>query len=49
MTTEKDEITEEIAEELLNNAEEFMFKMKVVIQNLKNDAVSELRRKFKII
>ena len=49
VTTEKDEITEEIAEELLNNAEEFMFKMKVVIQNLKNDAVSELRRKFKII
>ena len=46
VTTEKDEITKEIAEELLNDAENFILKMKVVVKNLSNDTVGELREKF---
>ncbi len=49
VTVEKDKITEEIAEELLNNAEDFVLRMKVVIKNLNNDSIDELREKFKII
>ncbi len=49
VTTEKDEITKEIAEELLNNAEDFVLKMKVVIKNLNNDSIEELREKFETI
>ena len=49
VTTEKDEITKEIAIELLNHAEDFVLKMKVVIKNLSNDAIDELREKFKTI
>lgn len=45
VTTEKDEITKEIAEELLNNAEDFVLKMKVVIKNLNNDSIDEIREK----
>ena len=49
VTTEKDEITTEIADELLNNAEDFILKMKVVIENFGNDRIDELRGKFKTI
>lgn len=49
VTTEKDEITKEIADELLNNAEDFVLKMKVVIRNLSNDSIDELREKFKTV
>ena len=49
VTTEKDEITKEIADELLNNAEDFVLKMKVVIRNLNNDFIEELREKFETI
>ncbi len=49
VTTEKDEITKEIAEELLNNAEDFVLKIKVVIRNLNNDSIEELREKFETI
>lgn len=49
VTTEKDGITKEIAEELLNNAEEFVLKMKLVIQNLNNDRIDELRKRFETI
>ena len=49
VTTEKDEITKEIADELLNNAEDFVLKMKVVIKKLNNDFIEELRDKFEII
>ena len=49
VTTEKDEITKEIADELLRNAENFILKMKVVIKNLSNDVIEELREKFKTI
>jgi len=43
VTTEKDEITKEIADELLHNAEDFILKMKVVIKNLGNDGINELQ------
>ncbi len=46
VTTEKDEITKEIADELLNNAEDFVLKMKLVIKNLSNDSIDQLREKF---
>jgi len=46
ITTEKDGITKDIAEELLHDAEEFVLKMKVVMRNLNNDSIGELRRKF---
>ena len=46
VTTEKDEITKEVAEELFNNAEDFVLKIKVVIKNLNNDSVDEIREKF---
>ncbi len=49
VTTEKDEITGEIADELLNNAEDFVLKTKVVIKNLNNDVIDELREKFENI
>ena len=49
VTTEKDEITKEIAVELLNNAEDFVLKMKVVIKNLNSDTIDELRGKFETI
>lgn len=49
VTTEKDKITKEITEELLNNAESFILKMKLVIKNLNNDQIEELRKKFETI
>lgn len=49
VTTEKDEITKEIADELLNNAEDSVLRLKLVIKNLNNDAIDELRGKFKTI
>src|SRR3990167_5851335 len=47
--TEKDEITKEIADELLNNAEDFVLKLKLVIKNLNNDSIDELMKKFEAI
>jgi len=49
VTTEKDEITKEAAGELLNNAEEFVLKMKLAIKNLNNDYIDEIRKGFGII
>lgn len=46
VTSEKDEITTEIAEELLKNAEEFSLKVKLLIKNLNNESTEELREKF---
>src|SRR3989344_2162701 len=46
VTTEKDEITKEIATELLNNAENFVLKMKLVVKNLNNDFIDKLRERF---
>ena len=49
VTTVKDEITKETAEELLNDAEDFVLRLKVIIKNGSNDFISEIRRKFEII
>src|SRR3989344_3120060 len=49
VTTEKDEITKEIADELLRNAENFVLKTKLVINNLNNESIDELRGKLEII
>lgn len=46
VTTDKDEITKDIAQELYNDAEEFVLKMKVVIKNLDNEYIEEIREKF---
>jgi len=44
VTTEKNEITKEIAEELLYNAEEFVLHIKTVIINLDNNKIEFLRK-----
>jgi len=49
VTTEKDDVTKEIADELLKNAEGFVLKMKVVIKSLSNDDIDRFREKFKAI
>ena len=49
VTMEKDEITKEIADELLNNAEDFVLRLKLVIKNLNNDSIDELMKKFEAI
>lgn len=49
VTTEKDEITKKISDELLNNAEDFFLKIKVLIKNLNNDSIEELREKLETI
>ncbi len=46
VTAKKDEITKEIAEELLNNAENFVLKMKVVIKSLNNESINKIRKNF---
>ncbi len=46
VTTDKDEITKDIAQELLSDAEEFILKMKLVINNLNNDYVEEIQEKY---
>ncbi|MBT4538889.1 HEPN domain-containing protein [Candidatus Woesearchaeota archaeon] len=49
ITTEKDEISKEISDQLLDNAEDFSLKMRVVIKNLNNDSIEELRKKLRSI
>src|SRR3989344_7564776 len=46
VTTEKDEITKEIAEELLKNAENFVLKMKLLVKRLNNDSITKIRNNF---
>ena len=46
VTTEKDEITKEIAEELLKNAENFVLKMKLLIKRLTHEQINEVRKNF---
>ena len=48
-TTEKKEITKESSQELLVSAEDFVVKMKVVIKNLSNEYIDEIREKFEIL
>jgi len=47
VTADKDEITKDAAQELYNDAEEFVLKTKVAVKNLDNDYVKGLRAKFK--
>jgi len=49
VTTEKDEITKEIAEELLKDAEIFILEIKVVIKKLNNEYIDKVREKFIIL
>lgn len=49
VVAEKDNLTREIAENLLNNAEDFVLKIKVIIKNLNNGDIDDLRRKFEYI
>lgn len=49
VTTDKDEITKEVAEELFNNAEDFVVKIKLLIQDIGNDSIVSFREKFEII
>ena len=46
ITTEKDEITKEIAQELVEDAETFSLKTKVVIKKLNNEESDRIREKF---
>ena len=45
VTTEKDDVTKDIADELLKNAEDFVLKIKVIIKTLGNDDLTEIREK----
>ncbi len=49
VTTEKDEITKNISEELLSDAEEFILKSKLFINSLDVDFTTALRRRYKQI
>ncbi len=49
VTTEKDEINKEIAQKLLEDAETFILKTKLIIMRLSNDYIDEVREKFKIL
>ncbi|MFW6233057.1 MAG: HEPN domain-containing protein [Nanoarchaeota archaeon] len=49
ITAKKDEITKEIAKELLNHSEEFVLRIKVVIKNLNNDLIEKIRKNFQNI
>ena len=49
VTTKKDEITTEIAKELLDGAEEFSLKMKLIIKKVDNDLIEKLRLRFQMI
>ena len=49
VTTEKDEVTEESAQELINKTEDFIVRMKLFIKSLDTDYVDETREKFEIL
>ncbi len=49
VTTDKDEVTKEIAEELVNNSEEFILKVKTVINNLNNEEINRIREAFQTL
>ena len=49
VTTEKDELTKDIAEELFYRAEDFVLKIKLVIQQLNNETIEHLRKKFETL
>lgn len=49
VTTEKDEITQEAAQELITNSEDFITTVKLSIKNLDNDAVNKTRESFEVL
>ncbi|PIN79700.1 DNA-binding protein [Candidatus Woesearchaeota archaeon CG10_big_fil_rev_8_21_14_0_10_34_8] len=49
VTSEKEEITKEITDELFNNAEDFVLRLKLVISNLDNESIDKLRENFENI
>lgn len=49
VTTEKSEATKEAAQNLLNDAEDFVLKMKLVIKNLSNEYIDEFRETFEAL
>jgi len=46
VTTEKEEITKEVAEELFHDAQEFVLEMKVLLKKLGNDEIEAARERF---
>lgn len=49
VATEKDEVTKEATQELLVNTENFVVKMKLIIKNLSNEYIEEIREKFETL
>ena len=49
VTTEKNELTKESTQELLLNAENFVVKMKLIIKNLNNGYIEEIRKNFETL
>ena len=49
VTTEKDEVTKDSAKELFLDAENFLLKMKLVIKNLNNEDIDEIRENFVVL
>ena len=49
VTTKKDELTNEATQELLVNTEDFVVKMKLIIKNLNNEYLKEIREKFETL
>jgi uncharacterized protein (UPF0332 family) len=47
VTTEKDDLTKESTQELFLDAENFVVKMKLIIKNLNNESIEEIRKKFR--
>ncbi len=49
VTTEKDELTKEDTQELLVNTEDFVVKMGLIIKNLNNEYIDQIREKFETL
>ena len=49
VTTEKDELTKEATQELLVNTEDFVVKMRLIIKNLNNEYIDDIREKFEAL
>ncbi len=49
VSTEKDDISKEAAEELVSNAEDFLLKMKLMIKNIKNEEIGRFRKDFGVL
>ena len=49
VTTEKSEITKDSAEELVLKSEDFIVKMKLIIKNLTNEEIDNIRKDFEVL